>query len=123
MFSINYYYQVGPAEGMDESEEGNSTLKDEEETRSSSPSSISELGNFYRFFSEILKDFLCMIFLPDLQGNQHKYCTYTFLQSKQHFFNLGPVQDAPEDLSVKKTRPNSPQSRSSCSPGTFFLIL
>ena len=35
---------------MDESEEGNSTLKDEEETRSSSPSSISELGNFYLFF-------------------------------------------------------------------------
>lgn len=31
---------------------------------------------------------------------------------------LGPVQDAPEDLSVKKTRPNTPQSRSSSSPGS-----
>ena len=63
---------------MDETEEGNSTLKDEEDNRSSSPSSNSELG---------------------------------------------PVQDAPEDLSVEKTRPNSPQSRSSNSPGIMLVTI
>ncbi len=69
---------------MDESEEGNSTLKDEEETRSSSPSSISELGIFF----EILKDFFMydIFYLAFLQDNQHNYCTYTILKSKQQFF-------------------------------------